>query len=83
MDLLHIYIEHGRSIPILEKHDRQTDGQKFYRIDAHLWGESAQKENGTISQLGVEKITSPPKPDIQPDRHTDIHTDGRTLAFIE
>ncbi len=38
--------------------------KNIYRIDAHLWGESAQK-----------KITFPPKPDRQTDRHTDIHTD--------
>ncbi len=32
--------------------------------------------------IGAEKITFPPKPDIQTDRytdrHTDIHTDGHT-----
>ncbi len=54
-----------------------TDGQNIYRIDAHLWGESAKKI-GAISQLGAEKITFPPKPDI----HTYIHTDERTFAFI-
>ena len=48
---------------------RQTDGHNVYRIDAHIWGESAQK-NGAISQLGTEKFAFPPKPDI--------HTDGRT-----
>ena len=32
-----------------------------------------------LSYIGAEKITFPPKPDIQ----TDIQTDGRTLAFIE
>ncbi len=31
-----------------------------------------------LSNIGAEKITFPPRPDIQ----TDIHTDGRTLAFI-
>ena len=49
------------------------------------------KKIGPISQLGVEKITFPPKPDGQTDkktyrqtyRQTDLHTDGRTLAFIE
>ena len=54
-------------------HYRQTDGQNIYRIDAHLWGESAQKKIGAISQLGAEKIAYPPKPDIQ--RHTYIQTD--------
>ncbi len=29
----------------------------------------------------AEKITFPPTPDIQTDRHTYIHTYGRTLAF--
>ena len=43
------------------QHYRQTDGQNIYRIDAHLRGESAQKEIGAISQLGAEKITFPPK----------------------
>ena len=32
-----------------------------------------------LSYIGAEKITFPPKPD----RHTDIHTDGPTFAFIE
>ncbi len=64
---------------ILNKHYRQTDGQNIYRIDAHLWGEFAQKKFGAISQLGAEKITFPPKPD----GHIDIQTDGRTFAFIE
>ena len=37
------------------------------------------KKIEAISQLGAEKIVFPPKPD----RHTYIHTDGRTFAFIE
>ena len=53
----------------------KTDGQNIYRIDALLWGESAQKIEA-ISQLGSEKITFPPKPDGQTysqiDRRTDI-----------
>ncbi len=51
---------------------RKTDGQNIYRIDAHLWGKSAQKEIGAISQLGAEKITIPPKPDRRTDLRTDI-----------
>ena len=51
--------------------DWQSDGI-IYKIDAHLWGESAQKEIGAISQLGAEKITFPPKSDIRTDGHTDI-----------
>ena len=31
-----------------------------------------------LSYIGAEKITFPPKPDIQTDRYTDIHTDERT-----
>ena len=31
-----------------------------------------------LSYIGAEKITFPPKPD----RQTDIHTDGRTLASL-
>ncbi len=42
-------------------HYRQTDGQNIYRIDAHLWGGSAQKKIGAISQLVAENITFPPK----------------------
>ena len=62
------------------RHYRQTDGQNIYRIDAHLWGESAQRKIGAISQLGAEKITFPPKPD----GYTDIQTDRRRIfAFIE
>ena len=34
---------------------------------------------GAISQLGAEKITFPPKPDIHTDRHTYIQTDGHLL----
>ena len=56
----------------------KIDGQNIYRIDAHLWGESAKKI-GVISQLGAEKITFPSKPD----GHTYIQTDGRTFTFIE
>ena len=36
-----------------------------------------------LSYIGAEKITFPPKPDIQTDIHTYIHTDGQTLAFID
>ena len=36
-----------------------------------------------LSYIGAEKITFPPKPDRQTYRQTYIHTDGRTLAFIE
>ncbi len=43
--------------------------KNIYRIDAHLWGESPQKEIGVISQLGAEKITFPPKPDGRTDGH--------------
>ncbi len=53
-------------------HYRQTDGQNIYRIDAHLWGESAHKKIGTISQLGAEKITFPPKCGWHTNRQTDI-----------
>ena len=56
----------------LLKPDRQTAGQNMCRIDAHFQEECAHKK-------WAEKITSPPKPDIQ----TYIHTDGRTLAFVE
>ncbi len=31
-----------------------------------------------LSYIGAEKITFPPKPATQTDRHTDIHTDRRT-----
>ena len=31
-----------------------------------------------LSYIGAEKITCPPKPDRQTDRHTYIQTDGRT-----
>ena len=49
------------------------------------------ESNTYIIYIGAEKITFPPKPDIQKDRHTykhidrhaDIHTDGWTLSFIE
>ncbi len=40
-----------------------------------------------LSYIGAEKFKFPPKPYIQTDRQMDkqinIHTDGRTLAFIE
>ena len=36
------------------------------------------KKNRAISQLGAEKITFPPKPDIHTYRQTDIHTDRQT-----
>ncbi len=49
--------------------------KNFFGIDAHLWGESAQKEIGAISELGAEKIAFPPKPD----RHTYIQMDGHLL----
>ncbi len=35
------------------------------------------KTIGAISQLGIKKITFPPKPD----GHTDRQTHGRTFAF--
>ncbi len=60
---------------------RPTD-KIFFGIEAHLLGESAQKEIGAISQLGAEKITFPPKSDGHTDGRTygrtDIRTDGRT-----
>ena len=51
---------------------RPTD-KIFFGIEAHLWGESAQKEIGAISQLGGEKITFPPKRGWHTDRQTDIY----------
>ena len=57
----------------LLKPDRQTDGQHICKIDPHIHKMRA------LSYIGAEKITFPPKPD----RQTDIHTNGRTLAFIE
>ncbi len=56
-----------------------TDGQNICRIDAHIQEECAHKKVRAISYIGAEKITFPPKPDIQ----TYIQTDGRILAFIE
>ncbi len=47
---------------------RPTD-KIFFGIEAHLWGESAQKEIGAISQLGAEKITFSPKSDGLMDGH--------------
>ncbi len=38
----------------------------------------AQKEIGAVSQLGAEKITFPPNPDIHTYILTDRHTEGRT-----
>ena len=68
----------------IEKKNRKlkneiTDGQNIYRVDAHLWGESAQKEIGAISQLGAEKITFPPKPERHTYIQTDIQTDGHLV----
>ena len=40
-------------------HYRQTDGQNIYRIDAHLWGETAQKNWNNISIRGQENHVSP------------------------
>ena len=53
---------------------RPTD-KIFFEIEAHLLGESAQKEIGAISQLGAEKITFPPKCDGRTYGRTDIRTD--------
>ena len=39
---------------------------------------NVHKKNGVISQLGAERITFPPKPDIQTDRQTYRHTYKRT-----
>ena len=56
--------------------DIQTDGQNIYRIDAHIQKECAHKKMRALSYIGAEKITFPPKPDIQTYRQTDIQTDG-------
>ncbi len=40
-------------------HDRQTDVQNSYRLDARLLGESAQKKWSDISIRGRENHVSP------------------------
>ncbi len=52
----------------------QTDGQNIYRIDAHLWGESAQKNWSDISNRGRENHVSP-KLCWQTDKRTYGQTD--------
>ena len=36
-----------------------------------------------LSYIGAEKITFPPKPDVQTDRHTDRRTDGQTYIHTD
>ncbi len=47
--------------------DRQTD--KIFTEQMLIYEGNRQKKIGAISQLGAEKITFPPKPDIQTDGH--------------
>ncbi len=49
----------GWKHPKVAKHYRQTDGQNIYKIDAHLWRGSAQKEIGAILIRGRENHVSP------------------------
>ena len=57
------------------QHYRQTDGQNRCSF---MWRICKQKI-GEISQLGAEKITFPPKPDLHTDGPTYRQTDGHLL----
>ncbi len=70
------------SKPFCSNTNRQTD--KIFTEKMLIYeGNLHTIKIGALSYIGAEKITFPPKPDIQTDRHTDIHTDERILAFIE